>query len=501
MNLSKQYSKSVLSIEEAATELGGSISEIKSLIAEKRLAGIKIGDRTVIPVISLEKLLGVEEQGNQSYNTTSNDEEEVLRLETPYGSGSILYVKARDVFRYAISQGKDPVTGKRNRIVKGDFHSRKEAEGALREALKGLSTVVHTPIPVAGGMPVVPAMPTNACKPRIKVEEYLDKNLLTFYPKATDRTLHCYATAAKTLVKLIGDLYLDELTRTDLQNALNSLTDRANSTINKIYLILKKMVEIAVEDELIPKNVAAKVVCPKSKKLDTRSEDDRVYSPEQITAILKAAQEEDDPLLYTALLVFAFTGIRPEELRGLEKRDFDPATKTLHIRQAATTRPTLRSDNALAGDVGPRIPVIGKTKSKSGVRTFYLDEQVILAIQKWLAYIKGTDPVRFESDYLFPNMDGGILRDDVLNNKYRRFRKRHGFPSNFSFYRFRHTFCTHLARAHVDIKTIMKLLGDSSVSVVLETYTHVPDADAKRANEAMNHMYKNMLPGVFGTDN
>lgn len=52
--------------------------------------------------------------------------------------------------------------------------------------------------------------------------------------------------------------------------------------------------------------------------MDTRSEDDRVYSPEQITAILKAAQEEDDPLLYTALLVFAFTGIRPEELRGLE---------------------------------------------------------------------------------------------------------------------------------------------------------------------------------------
>lgn len=97
-------------------------------------------------------------------------------------------------------------------------------------------------------------------------------------------------------------------------------------------------------------------------------------------------------------------------------------------------------------------------------------------------------------------MDGGILRDDVLNNKYRRFRKRNGFLSNFSLYRFRHTFCTHLARAHVDIKTIMKLLGDSSVSVVLETYTHVPDADAKRANEEVNRVYAKMLPGVFGTE-
>lgn len=46
----------------------------------------------------------------------------------------------------------------------------------------------------------------------------------------------------------------------------------------------------------------------------------------------------------------------------------------------------------------------------------------------------------------------------------------------------------------------MKLLGDSSVAVVLETYIHVPDEDAKRANEEMNHMYKNMLSDVFNTE-
>jgi integrase len=493
MGLTEQCGRFALSLEETAEKLGLTVSDVESLIDGGELSAKKVGEKRIVPLSSLGKYLGLEEQGYQSYNTTSNDEKEVVCLETPYGSGSILYVKARDAFRYAISQGKDPVTGKRNRIIKGDFRSREEAEDALREALKGLSTVVHTP--------VAPAMPANVGKPRITVEEYLDKNLLSFYPKATDRTLHCYATAAKTLVKLIGNLYLDELTRTNLQNALNSLTDKADSTINKIYLILKKMVEIAVDDELIPKNVAAKVVCPKSRKLDTRSEDDRVYSSEQISAILKAAKGEDDPLLFTALLLFAFTGMRPEELRGLEKQDFDPDAKTLNIRQAATTRPQLKLDNALAGDVGPRIPVISKTKSKSGVRTLYLDDQVISALQKWLAYLKETDPVRYNSDFLFPNMDGGILRDDVLNTKFTRFRKRHGFTKNFTFYRFRHTFCTNMARAHVDIKTIMRLLGDSSVSVVLETYTHVPDADAKRANEEMNRVYANMLPDVLDSDN
>ena len=32
------------------------------------------------------------------------------------------------------------------------------------------------------------------------------------------------------------------------------------------------------------------------------------------------------------------------------------------------------------------------------------------------------------------------------------------------------------------------------MSVVLETYTHVSDEDAKRANEAMNKKYASMLP-------
>lgn len=498
--MSEKFERLALTVAEAAEKIGVAPNAIEALIESGQLHGKEIGQTVVISMAALERFLNggddsLAELYHPSYDTEPNDESEVLKLETPYGSGSILYVKARNVFRYAISRGKDPVTGKRNRIIKGDYSSREEAEDALREALKALNSVHKAD--AVGVTPTAPAIPANVGKPRITVKEYLDKNLLSFYPKATERTLHCYATAARTLVGLIGDLHLDELTRTNLQNALNSLTDKADSTINKIYLILKKFVEMAVDDELIPKNVADKVVCPKSKKLDTRSEDEKIYSAEQISTILKAAKEEPDPLLFTVLLLFAFTGMRPEELRGLEKRDFDPDAKTLNIRQAATTRPKLKLDNALAGDTGPREPVIGKTKSKSGVRTLYLDEQVISVLQAWLEYLKKNDSVRYESTFLFPNMQGGILRDDVLNTKFKRFRKHHEFPKSFSFYRFRHTFCTNLARSHVDVKTIMRLLGDSSATVVLNTYMHVPSADAKRANETINKMYDNMLPDVF----
>lgn len=111
---------------------------------------------------------------------------------------------------------------------------------------------------------------------RITVREYLDKNLLSFYPKASERTKQCYVTAAKTLVKLIGDLYLDELTRSNLQNSLNSLSNYSHSTIDKVRLVMRKMVEMAVEDDLIPKNVAVKVVGSRSTQVDIRTEEEKI---------------------------------------------------------------------------------------------------------------------------------------------------------------------------------------------------------------------------------
>lgn len=103
MGLTEQCGRFALSLKETAEKLGLTVSDVESLIDGGELSAKKVGEKRIVPLSSLEKYLGLEEQGYQSYNTTSNDEEEVVCLETPYGSGSILYVKARDVFRYAIS--------------------------------------------------------------------------------------------------------------------------------------------------------------------------------------------------------------------------------------------------------------------------------------------------------------------------------------------------------------------------------------------------------------
>ena len=41
----------------------------------------------------------------------------------------------------------------------------------------------------------------------------------------------------------------------------------------------------------------------------------------------------------------------------------------------------------------------------------------------------------------------------------------------------RHTFCTEMARAHMDVKVLQKIMGHSSVNVTLGFYTDFTDED------------------------
>lgn len=332
---------------------------------------------------------------------------------------------------------------------------------------------------------------------QITVKEYLNRNLLSFYPKASDRTKQCYVTAAKTIVKLIGDLKLADLNREILQNALYSISYKSQSAIDKIRLVMKKMIDIAIDDDLIHKNIAAKVISPKSDKVDIRTDEEKIYIQKQIAEILTFAKEEKDPQLFTILTILSFTGIRPGELRGLGKKDVHIKTKELTIRQAATTKAGISENESVTGTAKPREYIIGPTKSRSGIRTLYLGNELMVVILHWILYLKKHNPVQYKSKLLFPNSKGGILRDDVLLQKFRRFKKRHGISSQYNLYRFRHTFCTNLFHEKVDIKTVQRLMGDATVDVILNVYTHVMDEDAKRAGEEINQAYVKMLPDLF----
>ena len=64
-----------------------------------------------------------------------------------------------------------------------------------------------------------------------------------------------------------------------------------------------------------------------------RSGDFNVLSPEEVSAVARAAESEQDAAIYT---VAAYTGLRLGELRALRWRDLDFAKQTVLVRSSFT---------------------------------------------------------------------------------------------------------------------------------------------------------------------
>jgi integrase len=116
-------------------------------------------------------------------------------------------------------------------------------------------------------------------------------------------------------------------------------------------------------------------------------------------------------------------------------------------------------------------------------------------VREWLDYQKKNDPAKYESRFLFPSSTDAPLRDDVLNTRFYRLKRKYEdkLDIGWNLYRLRHTFATNLAEANVPIKTAMRLMGDSTTSVILGVYTHVRNDEARKAGEKINQVYVDML--------
>jgi integrase len=112
-------------------------------------------------------------------------------------------------------------------------------------------------------------------------------------------------------------------------------------------------------------------------------------TPEEIRAIIAAANERWRPLLMTAIL----TGLRASELRGLRWEDVDVHRHVLHVCQRAD-----------------RYNAIGSPKSRAGTRDVPITPQLVQVLREWKLRCPKKDG---RLAFVFPNGRGNI---ETLNN-------------------------------------------------------------------------------------
>jgi integrase len=231
------------------------------------------------------------------------------------------------------------------------------------------------------------------------------------------------------------------------------------ATIRRMHIIINGALEQALKEGKIVRNPAKATRPPKVEKKEAR-----YLSPEELKDFL--ATIEDDRW-YPAIITALNTGVRLGELVALKWDNVDLEKGVIYIKEAVSW---IREGTGWTLITHP-------PKSKKGVRRIPLPAPAITVLKE-LKTRQDTEKSLFGEDYLdkeqifiFTWQDGRLVDPFYLSKHFAKLVKKHGLSLNF--HGLRHSYATALLEAGEHPKVVQELLGDSTISVVLDTYSHV----------------------------
>ena len=292
------------------------------------------------------------------------------------------------------------------------------------------------------------------------------------------RTLRRYDTVlANHLLPRFGRTPLVRITRSDAQRMVAADIEHGYSAseVRRHVIVPRQILEAAVKDGRLGRNVAADVELP-SEQARTM----RFLTPEQLGALATAHGDHYAPLVLTA----GWVGLRWGELAGLR------------LERVDLLRHKIRIDQQLVEDAGNL--TFGPPKTRAGDRTVTMPSGLTDVLAAHFA-----SKACQRSGMAFPTVTGQLMRRSNFRRLWRRkvggSAKRVGVFAGTDleglvFHELRHTAAA-LAIAHgAHPQTIKERLGHSSITVTMDTYGHLfPSADEALA-DALDAAFRDAHP-------
>jgi integrase len=254
------------------------------------------------------------------------------------------------------------------------------------------------------------------------------------------------------ILPTFGQMRLEDVTSEYVERWLAGIDCKA-STRTKALVILHGVFQRARKVYKLPANPVTDVEKPPQ----TRSGDIDVFSPEEVWALVRAADSEQDGAIF---LTAAFTGLRQGELIALHWRDVDFTGSLVRVR---------------ASYAGGAL-----TTPKSGkVRSVPLAPDVAEALAK----LSQRERFTAEDDLVFPGEAGAFLDGSALRRRYKAALKQAQLRS-LRFHDLRHTFGTRMI-AKADIRRVQEWMGHADIQTTMRYLHYAPrEEDAQLVAEA-----------------
>lgn len=288
------------------------------------------------------------------------------------------------------------------------------------------------------------------------------------------RTYECYELAVRRLLPHLGKVRLQALTPAHVQKAYAALLTAGLSrrTVQLTHAVLHHALKQALQWGQIARNPTDAVSAPKPARQEMQ-----VLSQEQVEALFAANRED---LLYALWVTLATAGLRIGEALGLRWSDIDFASRNVAIQRALQFRP-------------PQGYSFVEPKTSRSRRTVVFPASTIQSLRehrrRQAAERLQAGPTWEDTDLVFCNEIGQPLNaSSTVTSAFQRALTRAGLPK-IRIHDMRHTAATLLLSQGCHPKYVQDLLGHSTITLTLDTYSHVVPALHGEAADKMELLF------------
>ena len=219
----------------------------------------------------------------------------------------------------------------------------------------------------------------------------------------------------------LGQYKIRTLKVTDIRRFYNKLVDVRGlkvSSLDTIQLIIHQVLDLAVQDDLVRKNVSDNGLRELKRMRGIDSIPRKSLTIEQQNLFLNYLQNTDKyKHWYPTFAVMLGTGLRVGELTGLRWEDIDFKNNLIKVNHTLVFYERSKSSKTGFG--------INTPKTKAGFRTIPMIKTVREALQKQQTYlqkeqIRSVDNIDGFRDFIFLNRFGHVQNQGPLNKALKR---------------------------------------------------------------------------------
>jgi integrase len=293
-------------------------------------------------------------------------------------------------------------------------------------------------------------------------------------PSVRPRTHESYDLNVRRLAPHLGRYRLSALSPAAIEGSYGALLEAGLSrrSVEQAHAVLHRALAQAVKWGLLGRNPSQAVNVPRPQRREMRT-----FDEEQVRRLFEATA---DHRLHGLWVLLVTTGLRLGEALGLRWEDIDLTAGRLVVKRALQ-----RQREAGLVFVEP--------KSAKSRRTVHLAGGTVATLRehrrRQLVERLHAGPAWQDHDLAFCREDGRPLEPSGVAERFREALKVADLP-RLRVHDLRHTAATLLLGRGVHPKVVQELLGHSTISLTLDTYSHVTPALHAEVATHMDAIFK-----------